>query len=64
MKIKKFYKKLFLNKKTIVNLDNGEQRVVDGGVPACKTGELPTCISFQGYTCCTTFSNDPPCPSC
>lgn len=65
MKIKKFYKKLGLNKKTIVNLDNGEDRVAGGGPPHCATGERPTCISAFGYTCCTNiYSNNPPCPSC
>lgn len=65
MKVQKFDKKLDLNKKTIVNLNNGEQRVVDGGKLDCKTGELPTCISAFGYTCCTTLpSLNPPCPSC
>jgi hypothetical protein len=65
MKIKTFYKKLFLNKKTIVNLDNGEQGAVEGGKEFCVTGERPTCISAFGYTCCTTLpSLDPPCPSC
>ena len=65
MKVKTFNKKLGLNKKTIVNLDNGDRRVVGGGKPECATGERPTCISAFGYTCCTTLpSLDPPCPSC
>jgi hypothetical protein len=46
MKTKKFHKKMVLNKKTIVHLGNGELKVVDGGNEYCKTGMLPTCITF------------------
>ncbi len=67
MKTKQFHKKLGLKKKTIVNLNNGEMKAVDGGEWPCKTGEIPSCISFNEYTCCTTLAsiNPPPhCPSC
>jgi hypothetical protein len=68
MKTKQFDKKMGLNKKTIVNLDNGEQRAVDGGKLYCATGEVDTCISYNDYKCCTTYpiTSNPPqiCPSC
>ncbi|UCH98352.1 MAG: class I lanthipeptide [Candidatus Aminicenantes bacterium] len=46
MKMKRFDKKLLLNKKTIAHLDNGEMEVVYGGYIPPKTrlcSEKPPC---------------------
>jgi hypothetical protein len=51
MKTKRFGKKLVLRKTTVVHLDKGEMKAVEGKDEVCATGELPTCITFMGYTC-------------
>jgi len=43
MKTKRFDKKLVLNKKTIVHLDNGEMKALEAGINHCKTITTPTC---------------------
>jgi hypothetical protein len=64
MKTKKFHKKLALNKKTIVHLSNGDLKGVDGGKLDCATGEVPTCITYNTYTChtCEGYTNCRTCP--
>jgi hypothetical protein len=50
MKAKTMFKKLTLNKKTVSNLDNLEQRNVKGGtIPTV----LPPCLSFPPKNCPT-----------
>jgi len=57
MKTKSFSKKLMLNKKTIVNLENGEMNDVQGGVP-----ESTTAVSIVTNCCFCNFSRpDMPC---
>jgi len=57
MKTKKFSKKLTLNKKTIADLNNGEMKVVRGGInepPRRVTETCQTCDnSIPPGTCCT-----------
>ncbi len=50
MKPKRFNKKLFLNKKTISNLDNYQMDYVRGGLtgPNCTQGDL-TCPCYETY---------------
>jgi hypothetical protein len=58
MKIKKFSKKLSLNKKTIANLENRELKNVNGGGDDQKTKS----IIYEATACpslCHTF-----CPPC
>lgn len=43
MKQKKFYKKLFLGKSTVANLNNLMMRVVKGG--GCVSDPEPSCVS-------------------
>lgn len=63
MKTKKFHKKLALNKRTIVHLGNEDLKKIGGGDWPCATGEIPSCITFNGYTCrtCAGYSN---CKTC
>jgi len=57
MKPKNFSKKLTLNKKTIVNLKNGEMNAVQGGVPVSTTK-----VSIVTNCCLCNFSRpDEPC---
>ncbi|UCH98076.1 MAG: class I lanthipeptide [Candidatus Aminicenantes bacterium] len=69
MKPKKFSRKLFLNKKTIVNLDGTEMRVVEGGAgdagmrcDSCKSTfcHTMTC-THSPDTFCGTICNSNPC---
>ena len=51
MKIKKFDKKLMLNKKTIADLENEELNTVKGGKPTIAT----PCGGTHLTLCCTPF---------
>jgi hypothetical protein len=56
MKPKNFRKKLNLNKKTIVNLKNGEMNAVQGGIPQSTTAvSITNCCLCNGsktpFTC-------------
>jgi hypothetical protein len=62
MKSKEFSKKLKLSKKTIAHLDNGEMKIVQGGV---GTEQGPKCHSFVKTECChptALYTNCPQCP--
>ncbi len=49
MKIKKFNKRLSLNKKTIADLNNKEMKNLHGGGPV---SELTDCPSCRATVCC------------
>lgn len=69
MKIKKFHKKLVLNKKTIAHLGNREQDVVKGGEPtrSCPsncycTQTEPLCVTCPTWATCPLTGK--PCVQC
>ena len=49
MKSRSFSKKLTLNKKTIVNLNNGEMTAVQGGLPQSTTAVSVTNCCLCNY---------------
>lgn len=56
MKTKNFNKRLSLNKKTVVNLNHGEMKNVQGGEPECAFK-----ITYQVGSCptvCYTMNSD------
>jgi hypothetical protein len=52
MKLKKIERKLLLSKSTVANLDNGDLKVVRGGI--CTINSLPQsgCYSQAMSLCC------------
>ena len=62
MKPLKFNKKLSLNKRTIVNLNNHEMKNAYGGVPGAflsldkRTEPLPTCATCETCVSCTCLT--------
>ncbi len=51
MKTKKIEKKLFLNKKTIAHLNNGQLGQAKGGFPTTSCGTCETCLTHCSCTC-------------
>ena len=58
MKVKKFERRLSLNKETIVNLDPSEMNVVKGGYTVDAECQSLTCVSCPPptYKCVTVFN--------
>ena len=61
MKIKKFHKKLVLNKETIAHLGNSEQDVVKGGAPTTSCRSWCYC-TMTDYGCGATCPPQATCP--
>jgi hypothetical protein len=62
MKPKKVEKKLFLNKKTVADLNNQQMNRLRGGIPTTGTGEV--CCPSETCSCetCFTDCNQNTCP--
>lgn len=56
MKSKKIDRKLFLNKTTVANLNNGEMSDIHAGVDAKETLENSCCLICGGTTTCPSES--------
>lgn len=61
MKTKKVEKKLFLNKKTIAHLNNGQLGQAKGGGPTTTCDTCETCLTYCSCTCetCVPTGVDP-----